>query len=55
MFDFVGKAKWAAWNKLQGMDKKTAMANYICLANEIDPQISIKIQNQLTPEEDAKF
>mmetsp|Transcript_11685 Transcript_11685/g.15882 ORF Transcript_11685/g.15882 Transcript_11685/m.15882 type:complete len:87 (-) Transcript_11685:114-374(-) len=30
MLDPKGKAKWDAWDKIKGMDKNTAMENYIC-------------------------
>jgi diazepam-binding inhibitor (GABA receptor modulator, acyl-CoA-binding protein) len=35
MFDFVGKAKYNAWNALKGTSKEAAMQSYIDLVNEI--------------------
>eukprot|EP01027_Heterolobosea_sp_BB2_P001215 GEZU01001854.1.p2 GENE.GEZU01001854.1~~GEZU01001854.1.p2 ORF type:complete len:108 (-),score=46.50 GEZU01001854.1:126-449(-) len=37
MFDFVGKAKWDAWNKLGDMSKEEAMQKYIDLLNDLAP------------------
>jgi acyl-CoA-binding protein len=34
-FDFVNKAKYEAWSALKGMDKETAMNNYINLVNNL--------------------
>ena len=50
MFNLVAKAKWEAWNKLKGMNKKSAMGNYIFKSNEMDPTISQKINKKLCPE-----
>ena len=36
MFDFQGKAKWDAWNKLGDMGKSQAMLEYISLLTNID-------------------
>lgn len=35
MFDFVGKAKYNAWNALKGMSKEDAMNTYINLVKEL--------------------
>lgn len=35
MFDFVGKAKYNAWNALKGMSKEDAMSTYINLVKEL--------------------
>jgi diazepam-binding inhibitor (GABA receptor modulator, acyl-CoA-binding protein) len=35
MFDFVGKAKYNAWNALKGTSKESAMQSYINLVNEL--------------------
>lgn len=34
-FDFVGKAKWAAWKNLEGTAKDQAEAQYIALIDEL--------------------
>jgi len=31
MLDFTGKAKWDAWKGIEGMDKETAMGEYVVL------------------------
>lgn len=31
VFDFVGLAKWNAWNTIRGMTKETAQQNYVDL------------------------
>ncbi|WP_126243665.1 acyl-CoA-binding protein [Chitinophaga rhizosphaerae] len=35
MFDFVGKAKYDAWNNLKGKSKDAAMQDYIDLVNQL--------------------
>ncbi|RPD39743.1 acyl-CoA-binding protein [Chitinophaga barathri] len=35
MFDFVGKAKYDAWNNLKGKTKEQAMEQYIALVNQL--------------------
>ncbi|WP_343703087.1 acyl-CoA-binding protein [Chitinophaga sp.] len=35
MFDFVGKAKYDAWNNLKGKGKEEAMQQYIDLVNKL--------------------
>jgi acyl-CoA-binding protein len=35
MFDFVGKAKYNAWNALKGTNKEAAIQSYIDLVNEL--------------------
>ncbi|WP_298715710.1 acyl-CoA-binding protein [Chitinophaga sp.] len=35
MFDFVGKAKYDAWNGLKGKSKDAAMQEYIDLVNQL--------------------
>lgn len=35
MFDFVGKAKYDAWNSLKGKSKDDAMQQYIDLVNQL--------------------
>lgn len=35
MFDFVGKAKYDAWNSLKGKSKDAAMQEYIDLVNQL--------------------
>ena len=32
MFDFVGKAKWEAWNSVKGKSKDDAQKEYVALA-----------------------
>lgn len=34
-FDFVGKAKWSAWKKLEGTPKEQAESNYCKLVDEL--------------------
>ena len=34
-FDFVGKAKWTAWESVKGTSKDDAMREYIKKANEL--------------------
>jgi diazepam-binding inhibitor (GABA receptor modulating acyl-CoA-binding protein) len=34
-FDFVGKAKWNAWESVKGTPKDAAMHEYIMKANEL--------------------
>lgn len=36
MWDFKGKQKWDAWNKLKGMPISQAMQEYVTTINEID-------------------
>ena len=38
MFDFIGKAKWEAWNSLRESTQAEAMENYISLVKTIDPE-----------------
>lgn len=35
MFDFKGKYKWEAWNKLQGTSQEEAEQKYIELVDEL--------------------
>jgi diazepam-binding inhibitor (GABA receptor modulating acyl-CoA-binding protein) len=35
MFDFVGKAKYNAWNSLKGTPKEEAMQKYIDLVHQV--------------------
>lgn len=35
MFDFVGKAKYEAWNELRGKTKEGAMEEYVLLVNQL--------------------
>ncbi|XP_067370881.1 acyl-CoA-binding protein-like isoform X2 [Channa argus] len=35
MFDFTGKAKWDAWEKLKGKSKEDAMNEYISLVEQL--------------------
>jgi diazepam-binding inhibitor (GABA receptor modulator, acyl-CoA-binding protein) len=35
MFDFVGKAKYEAWNKQKGRTKEQCMTDYIALVEEL--------------------
>ena len=35
MTDFVGRAKWDAWNELKGTDKEAAMQKYIALVEDL--------------------
>lgn len=35
MTDFVGRAKWDAWEKLKGMTTEAAMKAYIDLVNQL--------------------
>lgn len=50
MFDMVGKAKWDSWNNLKGMNKESAMKNYIGRANEADQTISHRIEQYFNGE-----
>lgn len=34
-FDFVGRAKWDAWDKLKGTSTQEAMQQYIALVEEL--------------------
>ncbi|TYZ69290.1 hypothetical protein PybrP1_000125 [[Pythium] brassicae (nom. inval.)] len=38
MLDFVGKAKWEAWNRLGDMSKDEAMAKYIAIIDDLAKQ-----------------
>ena len=40
LLDFKGKAKWEAWNKLQGVSQEDAEKQYIELVNEIKQKYS---------------
>ena len=35
MMDFVGKAKWDAWKKLEGTSKEDAQKKYVALLKEV--------------------
>jgi acyl-CoA-binding protein len=35
MTDFVGRAKWDAWEKLKGQSKEEAMQGYVDLVNKL--------------------
>ncbi|KAK2839375.1 hypothetical protein Q5P01_013115 [Channa striata] len=35
MFDFTGKAKWDAWEKLKGKGKEDSMNEYISLVEQL--------------------
>jgi acyl-CoA-binding protein len=37
-FDFVGKAKWNAWNEVSNYTKEQAMTKYVELLNELAPE-----------------
>lgn len=39
MLDFVGKAKWDAWNQFKGIKSSEAMELYIKKSSEADPTI----------------
>lgn len=39
MLDFVGKAKWDAWNQFKGIKSIEAMELYIKKSSEADPTI----------------
>jgi diazepam-binding inhibitor (GABA receptor modulator, acyl-CoA-binding protein) len=39
ILDFVGKAKWDAWNQFKGMKNFKAMELYIKKSSEADPTI----------------
>lgn len=39
MLDFVGKAKWDAWNQFKGIKSNEAMELYIKKSSEADPTI----------------
>lgn len=41
-FDFQGKQKWDAWNKLHNMPASTAMEQYVQAMNDIDPEWQLK-------------
>lgn len=34
-FDFIGTAKYDAWEKLKGLDSEDAMKQYVALANKL--------------------
>jgi acyl-CoA-binding protein len=34
-FDFIGTAKHAAWSRMRGMDRDTAMATYVALVRRL--------------------
>ena len=55
MMDFVGKAKWDAWNNLGSMSKEQAMKEYITLVNDLakdEPQA--QTGSPLSANEDKK-
>lgn len=39
-FDLIGKAKWAAWEKLQGTSQEDAMQMYIDKVEELTSKLS---------------
>lgn len=41
MMDFVGKAKWDAWNAKKGLTKEEAMAAYVSLVEELKAEYGI--------------
>lgn len=43
LLDFVGKAKWEAWNNAKGMSRPVAMQRYIATAVKVDPTIQKKM------------
>lgn len=45
-FDFQGKAKWDAWNKLGTMDKAQAKIEYISLLTNIDQEWMSKLDSR---------
>lgn len=47
-FDFQGKAKWDAWNKLGNMEKRQAMMEYISLLTNIDQEWRTKLGSHVT-------
>lgn len=38
--DFVGKAKYGAWQKLKGMSKEDAMQQYVDQVNQLKAELS---------------
>ncbi|KAL7413231.1 acyl CoA binding protein-domain-containing protein [Mrakia frigida] len=38
MFDFVGKAKWEAWNKVKGTSKEDAQKTYVEKLKAVSPR-----------------
>ncbi|KAG0677779.1 acyl-CoA-binding protein (ACBP)/diazepam binding inhibitor (DBI)/endozepine (EP) [Pichia californica] len=40
VFDFKGKYKWEAWNKLKGTSQEEAEAKYIALVDELSAKYS---------------
>ncbi|XP_067349613.1 acyl-CoA-binding protein-like [Channa argus] len=38
MFDFMGKAKWDAWQAKKGLSKDEAKANYVDLVEKLKPK-----------------
>lgn len=40
MFDFKGKYKWEAWNKLKGTSQEEAEQKYIALVDELSAKYS---------------
>lgn len=42
MLDFKGKAKWEAWNKLQGLSQDDAMQKYVDKVQTLIDSIGLK-------------
>jgi len=58
MMDFVGKAKWTAWNNLGNISQKDAEANYIALINELTKGATVETkqdENKASSDSGAKF
>ncbi|KAK3759729.1 hypothetical protein RRG08_064450 [Elysia crispata] len=47
-FDFQGKSKWDAWNKLGDMSKAQAMMEYISLLSNIDQEWRTKVLSEVS-------
>ncbi|GFO00131.1 acyl-CoA-binding domain-containing protein 6-like [Plakobranchus ocellatus] len=45
-FDFQGKSKWDAWNKLGDMSKTQAMMEYVSLLSNIDQEWNTKVLSE---------
>ncbi|GFS09113.1 acyl-CoA-binding domain-containing protein 6-like [Elysia marginata] len=47
-FDFQGKSKWDAWNKLGDMSKPQAMMEYVSLLSNIDQEWRTKVLSDVS-------
>lgn len=42
-FDFTGRAKWEAWQKLGSISKEEAKSKYVELVTQIDPKWEVEV------------